>query len=214
MLFFRHMTEKHFINAHTLLIDSFRLARKILESGFRPNFIVGIWRGGTPIGIAVQEFLDFFGISTDHIAIRTSAYEGIDRPGKQILVHGLNYLIKNVEAEDALLIVDDVYDTGLSIQAVIDKIRDESRRNTPTDIRIATVFFKPSRNKTARSPDFYIHETDKWLVFPHELNGLTPDEIRCHKAEVADIFAGLPFPPAGGASHENKPRIRHPDTEE
>ena len=35
---------------------------KILKSGFNPDFIVGVWRGGTPVGIAVQEFLDYFGL--------------------------------------------------------------------------------------------------------------------------------------------------------
>ena len=30
-------------------------------------------------------------------------------------------------------------------------------------------------------PDFYVHETDRWLVFPHEIQGLTPEEILAHK---------------------------------
>ena len=66
------MTDKTFITAQELLDDSFRLARMIYESGFRPDYIVGVWRGGTPVGIAVQEALDHFGIESDHIAIRTS----------------------------------------------------------------------------------------------------------------------------------------------
>ncbi|HLP47790.1 MAG TPA: hypoxanthine phosphoribosyltransferase, partial [Candidatus Kapabacteria bacterium] len=73
------MVEKKYISADELLEDSFRLALKVYQSGFRPNFIVGIWRGGTPVGIAVQEMLDYFGIETDHIAIRTSAYLGINQ---------------------------------------------------------------------------------------------------------------------------------------
>ena len=66
--------DKVFINAEELLRDSFLLALRILESGFRPDYIVGIWRGGTPVGIAVQEYLDYAGVETDHIAIRTSYY--------------------------------------------------------------------------------------------------------------------------------------------
>ena len=53
------MSEKQFITAQELLEDSFRLAAQVYESGFRPQFIVGIWRGGAPIGIAVQEYFDF-----------------------------------------------------------------------------------------------------------------------------------------------------------
>ena len=74
--------EKRYISAQQLLEDSFRLGVEILNSGFRPHFIVGVWRGGTPVGIAVQEMLDFFGVETDHIAIRTSYYEGIGRRGR------------------------------------------------------------------------------------------------------------------------------------
>ena len=68
--------DKHFISAESLLRDSFVLARQIFDSGFRPDFIVGVWRGGAPVGIAVQEFLEFQGIPSDHIAIRTSSYTG------------------------------------------------------------------------------------------------------------------------------------------
>jgi hypothetical protein len=37
-------------------------------------------------------------------------------------------------------------------------------------------------------PDFYVYETDEWLVFPHEIDGLTPEEIRAHKPEAAVIL--------------------------
>jgi len=53
------MTDKLFISAQSLLEDSWRLAVNILKDGFHPNFIVGVWRGGTPVGIAVQEMLEW-----------------------------------------------------------------------------------------------------------------------------------------------------------
>jgi len=183
-------SEKKFINAQALLEDSIRLGIKILESGFKPHFIVGIWRGGTPVGIAVQELLDYFGIKTDHIAIRTSSYTGINRRGPQIMVHGLGYIVDKTSPENSLLIVDDVYDTGLSVKAVLDTLRERARKNTPHDIRIATVYYKPGNNQTDRVPDYFIHETDQWLVFPHELNGLTPGEIAEHKPYAAKFIKG------------------------
>ena len=51
--------DKVFISAQELLVDSFKLAHQIYTSGFRPQFIVGVWRGGAPVGIAVQEYLDY-----------------------------------------------------------------------------------------------------------------------------------------------------------
>ena len=179
--------DKIYISAQSLLEDSYQLALNILDSGFRPSFIVGIWRGGTPVGIAVQELLDFFGVETDHIAIRTSFYKGIAQTNSRIRVHGLQYIIDNVDADQGLLIVDDVFDTGHSIDAVLERLHDKSRLNTPRDIRIATIYYKPDNNRTERVPDYYVHVTDQWLVFPHELHGLTRDEILTNKLGI-DAF--------------------------
>ena len=182
--------EKVFISAEELLIDSFKLAEQIYQSGFKPQFIVGVWRGGAPVGIAVQEYLDHVGIETDHIAIRTSSYYSIGQQDKEVRVHGLNYIIDNVNADDHLLIVDDVFDSGRSIIAILNELQDKTRRNLPETIKIACPWYKPTRNVTEITPDFFIHETDGWLVFPHELSGLTPEEIAQAKPEVAAILAG------------------------
>ena len=175
---------KTYISAQSLLEDSFRLGVQILDSGFRPDFIAGVWRGGTPVGIAVQELLDYFGVKTDHIAIRTSFYEDIGRTGSRIRVHGMQYIIDNVNADQPLLIVDDVFDTGLSIDAVISHLRLEARRNAPLDTRVATVYYKPGNNRTGREPDYFVHQTERWLVFPHELRGLTREEILRNKLGI------------------------------
>jgi len=178
---------KTFIQADQLLEDSFKLAWKVYESGFRPDYIVGVWRGGAPIGIAVQEFLEVLGVSSDHIAIRTSHYSAIDQHNSSVKVYGLNYVIRQLESEDSLLIVDDVHDTGLSIRQIISDLKTACKKNTP-EIKVATPYFKPSKNKTDRKPDFYLYETDEWLVFPHELDGLTIDEIKENKPAVKDLI--------------------------
>ena len=102
--------EKLFIRAEDLIQDSFNLALQVYEDGYRPNYIIGVWRGGAPIGIAVQEFFSVLGVPSDHIAIRTSHYKAINQRDSEVQVYGLNYIIKQVESEDSLLIVDDVHD--------------------------------------------------------------------------------------------------------
>lgn len=181
--------EKHYISANELLLDSFKLAEQIYQRNFRPHFIVGIWRGGAPVGIAVQEYLDYMGVHTDHIAIRTSSYVGIDKQHKEVKVHGLDYVVNNVRADQELLIVDDVFDSGRSIRAVIDQIRLRSGENMPRTIKVACPWYKPARNVTDLTPNFYVHATEKWLVFPHELKGLTLEEILKGKgSEIADTL--------------------------
>ena len=175
------MVEKTFIGAEDLLRDSLMLGVRVLQSDFRPSFIVGVWRGGAPVGISVQEILEFHDVTTNHIAIRTSSYGKGMVGSKDVKVHGLSYLVETINYEDRLLIVDDVFDSGRSVDAVIRDIERLCRRNTPQDIRIATVYYKPTKNKTDRVPDFFLHETDKWLVFPHEMHGLSEEELRAHK---------------------------------
>ncbi|MFT4811383.1 MAG: hypoxanthine phosphoribosyltransferase [Paraglaciecola sp.] len=180
--------EKTFITAQQLLEDSFRVAAQVYESGFRPHFIIGIWRGGAPIGIAVQEYFDFKKVETDHIAVRTSSYYGIGQQSKTIKVHGLHYLIENANTDDSLLIVDDVFDSGRSVEALMKQIKKLSRANMPKDVRIACPYYKPQNNKTDIVPDYYVHESDEWLVFPHEISGLTPDEIIKGKTDLKNVM--------------------------
>ena len=180
--------QKIYITAQDLLESSFKLAHEIYEDGFRPQFIVGIWRGGTPIGIAVQEYFEYKGVSTDHISVRTSSYYGINQQSKKIRVHGLHYLIENANSGDGLLIVDDVFDSGRSVDALIKEIKKQSRLNTPSDIRVACTWYKPSMGAVDIKPDYYTHKSDDWLVFPHELNGLTKEEIAEGKTDLKNIL--------------------------
>jgi hypoxanthine phosphoribosyltransferase len=180
--------QKIFISADELLRDSMELARRVVASGMRPTFMVAIWRGGAPIGITVQEVLEYHSIHADHIAIRTSSYSGIDQTHKMVRVHAADYLVSRLSAEDELLIVDDVFDSGRSLEAVIDELKTRCRRNLPEKIRIATVYYKPSRRRSALKPDYFVHETPHWLVFPHEIQGLTREEILAHKPVDARFF--------------------------
>ena len=153
-----------------------------------PEFIVGIWRGGAPVGISVQEYFEYKGIQTDHISVRTSSYHGIEQQADTIRVHGLHYLIENANNSDKLLIVDDVFDSGRSVAALIKQIKTLSRLNTPADIRIACPWYKPSKKKVDFSPNYFVHRSEEWLVFPHELSGLEYAEIVKGKTDLVDIM--------------------------
>lgn len=194
--------KKTFVEEESLLQDAYRLAVAVYDSGFRPDFIVGVWRGGSTVGIYVQECLQYLGVKTDHIAIRTS-YRGmqsyistVENP-ERIRVHGLQYLYETMNKDDRLLIVDDVFSSGQNIEAVIQRLRSKSKRNMPDDVRIAVPYYKPAKNRTGRVPDFYLHETDDWLVLPYEITGLSEAEIATHKPWLAEILKGSQRSPDG-----------------
>jgi len=182
--------DKIVLSAMDLLKDSFQLGVEILESGFEPTMIIAIWRGGAPVGMAVQEVLAYCGVESDHIAIRTSSYTGTNQRG-DVTVHGLNYIIKKIGCDDRVLIVDDVFDTGNTVKELIGAIGRRARNNTPEDIRIAVPWFKPSRNKTNIKPHFYLRETTAWLVFPHELDALSLQEMREARPALHDIISDV-----------------------
>lgn len=188
------MRDKHFLSEQEVMEDSFRLGVQIYNSGFRPTFIVGLWRGGSTVGIYVQECLQTLGVETDHISIRTS-YEGmstyeerVNDPDQHIRVHGTQYLVENLSTHDNLLIVDDVFSTGLNVQAVIERLESRLKRNMPLAVKVATLWYKPESKRTDRAPDYFQHETNRWLVLPYELNGLSSEELEDSKPEAARLL--------------------------
>ena len=137
---------------------------------------------------AVARLLAYRGVETDHIAIRTASYSGIDQQNKEVRVYALGYLIDVLDPEHRLLVIDDVFDTGRSIEAFLTELKTRCRHNMPATIKVATAYYKPSRNQTALKPDYFVHQTEEWLVFPHEICGLTEAEIRKHKPGAAAIL--------------------------
>ena len=191
------MDDKRYITESELLSDAYQLGLQIANSGFRPTFIVGLWRGGSVVGIAVQECLQFLGIPTDHIAIRTS-YRGlasyqqmVDNPEDEIRIHGTQYLLETVNEDDGLLIVDDVFSSGLPASAVLQRLRHRLKANMPKNTRIAAPYYKPAHNRTDIRPDYHLHSVDQWLVMPYELSGLTREEIAENKPWILPILDSL-----------------------
>ena len=191
-----------FLTEQEIIDKSFRLGANVYASGFRPSFIVGLWRGGSAVGIYVQECLQTLGVLSDHIAIRTS-YQGAPDYARQfhsatpdIQVHGTQYLLDTLSADDKLLIVDDVFATGRNMLAVLDHLKSRLRRNFPEAVRIACLYEKPTQRKVSLKPDFVLHQTDDWLVLPYEIQGLSLEEIKRHKPFVATLAEryGLDLP--------------------
>ena len=178
--------EKIFLDEDSLIEESFQLATQIMASGFKPTFIVGLWRGGSSVGIYVQECLQTLGVETDHISIRTSyagfdSYQDQEHCDQPIRVHGLTYLVKKLNVDDKLLLVDDMYRSGRNADAVISELQKRLRLNMPADVRVASVWKKADLPE-GTGPDYAVNETAGWVVFPYELQGLSLEEIKKHKS--------------------------------
>lgn len=171
------------LDADAYLADCFRLARKIWDDGYRPDFLVALWRGGTPPGIAIQEYFRYRGHDPYHTAIRTQSMEGV-RQGDGFDIRGLEHVIDVVGAADRLLLVDDLFDTGRTMYEVGEYLRRRARRNTPA-IHVAAVYFRPRRRRFLVGPHYWLHETEARPVFPHRLTELDSARLRDTDPELA-----------------------------
>lgn len=179
----RYDSAKIFIDANTLLNDSFLLGRKILASGYEPNLLLALWRGGTPVGIAIQELLAYEKIPHEHFPVKTSHYSGLNERREDIVIGEMGYIMETITSATRLLIIDDVFDTGLTLDKLAGVIRQETPIS-PSNLKVATLWFKPKNNRTQLRPDYFLHTTNSWVVFPHELQGLEKREILEGKPEL------------------------------
>jgi hypoxanthine phosphoribosyltransferase len=172
MIEFLHISPEEF------LLRTFRLGKKVFETGFRPKHVISIWRGGTPVGLGVDAFFRSRGVFLNHTTIATESYTGV-RERNEVTVKGLEHVIEVVCREDGLLIVDDVIETGHTVQRIVESIREHARANSPEDIRIATVHRKPDRMVFDDIPVITLEDLsgDVWIDYPHELSDLVrPDD--------------------------------------
>lgn len=188
------------IDPDDFLLDSFRLGRKVFESGFRPKHVLSIWRGGTPVGLGVDAFFRMRGVFFNHTTIATESYTGVQQQG-EVTVKGLEHVVEVVCPEDGLLIVDDVLESGRTIEKILEHLRRRTRANMPRDIRVATVHRKPERVRFEGPPVISLYDVpgDVWIDYPHELAELVEDgdasdaRIRNKNEDVWNILHG-PMP--------------------
>lgn len=186
------MADKLFITPDSLRTDSVAVARKVYDDRYHPNRIISLWRGGASIGLYMHEALKVLDRENpaDYIPVITRGYkDGIDVKRARVQVLGVDALAGMTRKEDNVLIVDDVWDSGKSIDTFLEMFQTSTGDQCPVNIRIATIYYKPAKNKSQRRPDYFIHETDRWLVFPHELGDCTPAEIRAHYGpDIANLL--------------------------
>lgn len=172
---------KRFLSADAFQRDCARLARMIFDDPtWRPDFILALWRGGAQPGVIISEVFAFLGRPTPHAIVKCASYSGIAQRAETVAFQFADALLDSL-AGRRVLVVDDVFDTGKTAEAALARLAD-------ADARIATVYWKPAAALVPFGPHYHLRETADWLVFPHELQGLTPGELHVKDPELADIL--------------------------
>lgn len=177
------MSTKIYVSANDYLRDSFRLARKVLDSGWEPEDLIALWRGGAPVGVSVHEFLHYHGLRPRHRVLKCQSYTGIQTRNRDVHFENADEIFHSVVRGSRVLIIDDVLDTGNTARAVFERLAPFG-----AEVRLATVYWKPSQNLTDIKPDYYVRETEEWIVFPHELDGLSPAEVKAKDPVIFDLL--------------------------
>lgn len=178
-------TDKVYVDAREYLRDSWRLAKAVLDSGWKPDVLLALWRGGAGAGVSVQEFLKVKGISPRHMPVKCHSYVGIGAHSAEVRFEHADSVFAGLRPGEKVLVVDDVFDSGRTAAAVRGKLE-----SLGCEMRMACVYWKPTRNETALTPDYHVREVDDWIVFPHEIEGLTSEEVAQKDPLLAGLLAG------------------------
>jgi hypoxanthine phosphoribosyltransferase len=129
------------------------VANKIIESWYKPDFMVGLARGGWVLS---RVLCDFLGIK-DLVSLKVEHWGMTATPnGKAQLKYPFDIDLTGRK----VLVVDDITDTGESMSIAVDYIKTKN----PAEVRTATLRHIIGSKFT---PDYYGDEiTWRWVIFP------------------------------------------------
>jgi len=136
-----------------------KLAKKV--ASYEPDVLVGISRGGLVPVRLLSDMLDIHAVGI----IRIEFYKSAGKPGDlPRITQGLQMDITGKR----VLVVDDVSDTGKSLEVAKEYLETKGAGA----VRFATLHHKP---QSIFKPQYYIEETDKWIVYPWEIHEVKRD---------------------------------------
>jgi hypoxanthine phosphoribosyltransferase len=180
---------KEFIPYDTVRNNALKMARRICQDGFIPDVIYVSLRGGAYLGNVISEYFKVIlkGNSRPvyYAAVVARSYTGV-READQIKVEGWTYNPEYLRVGDRVLLVDDIFDSGRTINHLTRIILEKGIPRK--DLKVAVhdyKFFVDKPEQLPIQPDYWcrkhelsIHDEDQWIHYmSHELVGLTAAEL-------------------------------------
>lgn len=172
-------SEKIYINARQMEKDCWEFSKELYKNGHDFDIFSGITRGGAQISIYMQEVFSLLSNQNKlFTTIHAQSYTGIGKAG-EVVVENIDPLVKRAKEGSRILIVDDIFDRGKTCKAVVDAVT-AAVGSENSIVKTAVLYFKPDNRVVEMEPDFYYKTfaSDDWIVLPHELEGLSPDELK------------------------------------
>jgi hypoxanthine phosphoribosyltransferase len=183
--------KKIFLPYQTVRNNAIKLAYRIYSSGFVPDVIYVSLRGGAYLGNVISEYFKFIRQEDRPVyyaAVVARSYSNI-KIQSNIKVEGWTYNPEHLRQGDRVLIVDDIFDTGRTINHLVEIVLEKGIPRK--DVRIAVHDYKLRKYVPGTppvQPDYYCvkhvierEEDDNWIHYSsHELVGLTEKERETH----------------------------------
>lgn len=182
---------KEFLPYETVRNNALKIADKIYKDGFIPDVIYCSLRGGAPMANVISEY---FKIVTKRNKLHPALYAGVvGRSYSDIAQHtkvyidGWTYPPENLRPGDKILLVDDIFDSGRTINVLVETLMN-SRGFSRDDIKVVVhdyKYFTYYKEQLPIQPDYYCRkfeitkpEENRWIHYlSHELVGLTKEEL-------------------------------------
>ena len=147
------------------------LGRQIVSADFEPDVVVGISRGGWLPARVLSDLLT----NPNLASVKAECYVRIGEAKETPMI--TQRLMVDVTGK-AVLVVDDVADTGKSLRLVKTHVLEQEA----SEVKTATLYYK---RRSIFKPDFYAKETDCWIVFPWELKETVNKILEAHRKNPA-----------------------------
>ncbi|MHA2054512.1 MAG: phosphoribosyltransferase [Candidatus Hodarchaeales archaeon] len=162
-----------------------QLFNLVKSDGYPPEIILGISRGGViPARLLSDMFearylLEGHKTSSIFTTMQIGFYAGIaETHSKPVIAQDVGVDI----FQKKILLIDDLADSGESLQCALDYLK----LKNPKEVKIATLLYKPwSKVK----PDYYVEETEEWVVFPHEYYEFMTERTLSQKLDKTKAWA-------------------------
>jgi len=199
--------KKEFLPYDVIRNNGFKLAHKIYHEGFIPDVIYVSLRGGASLGNVISEYFKIVnrrGRPVYYAAVVARSYSDVRKSSEQIKVDGWTYSPEHLRSGDKILLVDDIFDSGNTINFLAEIILEKGipREN----LKVAVHDYKYCYDKPKQHPvqpdywcrrhDFSIHDEESWIHYmSHELVGLGAEELEEHyykkDSELRDVLSVL-----------------------
>jgi hypoxanthine phosphoribosyltransferase len=191
ILWYSNAMKKEFLSYDAVRNNALKMAHRIYQEGFVPDVIYVSLRGGAYLGNLISEYFKIVrknGRPVYYAAVVARSYTDVLR-SENIMVEGWTYSPEHLRIGDKVLLVDDIFDTGRTINHLATIIL--ARGIPRQDIKVAVHDYKYFYDKSEQLPiqpdywcrrhDLSVHEEETWIHYmSHELVGLSQQELEEH----------------------------------